>query len=212
MQQKKLVMDIKEKIVVGAEKLFHEKGFKSVTMDFLAKSMSMSKRTIYENYTDKNELIKAVINRRTATINQNLFKLLLNANNVFDAMCQFGEMYHEQMKSFNPVIAEDLKKYYSDILRESKRENDETNLKIVNVMLTKGVQEGSFDNKLNIDIACRTFSMLTNYMHELSEEYTNKNDIFYSCFIPYIKGICTPQGKELLNDTMKRLSIMTENK
>ena len=54
-------MDARDSILDGAAKLFKQKGLKSVTMDELAKSLGMSKRTIYENFKDKDELIETCL-------------------------------------------------------------------------------------------------------------------------------------------------------
>lgn len=45
-------MDIKEKIILKASQLFREKGIKATSMDELASSLGISKRTIYINFED----------------------------------------------------------------------------------------------------------------------------------------------------------------
>ena len=54
-------MDIRDRIIEGAAELFKTYGIKSVTMDSLANQFGMSKRTIYEVFSDKDELLMAVL-------------------------------------------------------------------------------------------------------------------------------------------------------
>ena len=51
-------MEIRDKIISGSSKMFIKFGIRSITMDMIAEQLGISKRTIYENFTDKNELLK----------------------------------------------------------------------------------------------------------------------------------------------------------
>ncbi|RZL39733.1 MAG: TetR/AcrR family transcriptional regulator, partial [Pedobacter sp.] len=57
-------MEVKDYIITEADKLFCQYGFKSVTMDDIAKHLGVSKKTIYQNFKDKNELINILIRDR----------------------------------------------------------------------------------------------------------------------------------------------------
>ncbi|MBE0676126.1 MAG: helix-turn-helix transcriptional regulator, partial [Bacteroidales bacterium] len=50
------------RIVAGAAELFRIYGIKAVTMDTIAAHLGISKRTIYERFHDKDELLFAVMN------------------------------------------------------------------------------------------------------------------------------------------------------
>ena len=54
-------MDIRDRIIEGAAELFRTYGIKSVTMDSLANHLGISKRTIYEVFSDKDELLIGVL-------------------------------------------------------------------------------------------------------------------------------------------------------
>ena len=51
-------MSIQERILEGAATLFKAYGIKSVTMDQLANHLGMSKRTLYEVFSDKDALLE----------------------------------------------------------------------------------------------------------------------------------------------------------
>jgi len=55
-------VEVKEKIISGARQLFTKYGIRSITMDMIAEQLGVSKRTIYENFKDKDELLKFCMN------------------------------------------------------------------------------------------------------------------------------------------------------
>jgi len=54
------IMEIQERIRQKADELFRRYGIRSVTMDEIATQLGMSKKTIYQYYTDKDQLVDAV--------------------------------------------------------------------------------------------------------------------------------------------------------
>src|SRR6202000_2790704 len=56
-------MDVKERILSKAADLFMRYGIRSITMDEIASQLGISKKTIYQFFTDKDDLVSAVIER-----------------------------------------------------------------------------------------------------------------------------------------------------
>ena len=54
-------MDIKDRILEKAGELFFQYGIKNISMDELASSLGMSKSTIYENFKDKEEILRSLL-------------------------------------------------------------------------------------------------------------------------------------------------------
>ena len=54
----KQYMETKDRILKGAEELFLKYGIKSITMDDIAKHLGVSKKTIYQYYSSKDQLNK----------------------------------------------------------------------------------------------------------------------------------------------------------
>ena len=59
-------METKDRILLGAEELFFKFGIKSVTMDDIAKELAISKKTIYQFFSDKNELVETLMKFKLA--------------------------------------------------------------------------------------------------------------------------------------------------
>src|SRR3954466_12358088 len=54
-------METKDRVLQGAEELFFRYGIKSVTMDDIAKHLAISKKTIYQFFEDKNEMVETLM-------------------------------------------------------------------------------------------------------------------------------------------------------
>ena len=77
-------MEIKEYIVEEADKLFCQYGFKSVTMDDIAKHLGMSKKTIYQHFSDKDELVNILMNEKLTKEDCSIDACAANAENAVE--------------------------------------------------------------------------------------------------------------------------------
>jgi len=69
-------VEVKEKIISGASQMFIKYGIRSITMDMISEQLGISKRTIYENFNDKDELLKFCMNAGMAEQKEIIKKLI----------------------------------------------------------------------------------------------------------------------------------------
>ena len=115
---------IKEKILSNAADFFLNYGFKSVTMDDVSRHLGISKKTLYEFFTDKEDLVKQVLtwdyDRKLAFFLEIEQKKL----NAVEELFEVYKMIKKMFKDFNPSVEYDIRKYYPTLftqLREIKR-------------------------------------------------------------------------------------------
>ena len=108
-------MDIKDRIIEGAADLFKTYGIKSVTMDSLANQFGISKRTIYEIFSDKDELLKAVLTRINQQQKEMIRKVLEESENSLVAIFRMLEINRDNFQSMSPAFLADLKKYHHEV-------------------------------------------------------------------------------------------------
>ena len=77
-------MEVKEYIVEEADKLFCQYGFKSVTMDDIAKHLGISKKTIYQHFSDKNELVNLLIEMKWTLFPETVMEMVPNQHHQTD--------------------------------------------------------------------------------------------------------------------------------
>lgn len=142
-------------ILEKATQLFLNQGFKSVTMDDIAMDLSISKKTIYQYYTSKPELIEkclAYLNNKLlssieATVAQNKTAIaeILTAHEEIESICQ--------METSASIYQ--LNKYYPKLAQKQKAFHRKKYFGMIEANLKKGIKEGVFKADLDVEFITR---------------------------------------------------------
>jgi len=192
-------MEIRAKIIDEAGKLFIEHGTRQVTMDTIAQTMGISKRTIYENFKDKNDLLTNFLQEALIINKKQALEILKNSKNVIEALFRFGDFNHSSMKKINPCFMGDIKKYHPDVFSKIMSDGHIRNYEVTYTILKKGINEGSFRKEIDIDIA----NLFIHHMMEFFQKMENDqkfdpNVLWRTVHLPYLRGISTEKGQELI--------------
>ncbi len=107
-------MEPKDRIVLGAGELFFKYGIKSVTMDDIAKHLGISKKTIYQFFDDKDQLVLTLM-ANTLLINQESFDAISkSAKDPIHEIVLTAEHMRNIFTQINPIVFSDMKKYYPE--------------------------------------------------------------------------------------------------
>ena len=195
-------METKDRILTGAEELFFKYGIKSITMDDIAKHLAISKKTIYQFYSDKNELLDMLMKNRMK-LNRAEFELLAkNSENViaevFAIMKHMGIMFSQM----NPNFFYDLQKYHPNIWKVFKKFKEEC----IEQMLEDSVKKGILQQLVRADINTKIITRLR--MEEIEMGFNpqifppdkfNIMDVQLALLEHFLHGICTLKGHRLIN-------------
>lgn len=196
-------MDTKERILMRAGELFPMVGIRTVTMDYIAADLGISKRTIYELFRDKDDLVMQVIEYVIISNNRRLLEIVAETENAIEALFLIIEREHNRMMSFSPVFVEDMKKYFSRIhecfFEDQKKIRE---FSVSYAILEKGLKEDIFRKELAIDIVDNFLHELVHFLHtsqRLRLMNLRKEDVLTNILLPYFRGICTRKGRELMD-------------
>jgi len=194
-------MDIKDRIIEGAAELFKTYGIKSVTMDSLAGHLGISKRTIYEVFADKDELLTEVLTRMARKQKELVKRVLAESENSIVAIFRLLEINREYFQDINPVLQSDLKKYHYEVLLKKADSTEMPDYRNNQQVIENGISEGLFRTDVNPDLANRCLynlgrSILDNDLYPF--ELFSRRDVIKNIFINYLKGISTPKGLDLI--------------
>lgn len=146
---------INERIRLKANDLFFQYGLRSVSMDDIANSLGISKKTIYQYYADKDELVDAVItqvigdNQKYCDIDRQESENAIHE--VFLAM----EFMMQIFRSMNPSLMYDMQKYHPKTFeRFSKHKNDYL-YNMIRENLQRGIKEELYRPELKVDVLAR---------------------------------------------------------
>ena len=95
-------MEASEKILLGAQDLFFKYGIKSITMDDIAKHLGMSKKTIYQYYKEKDEIIHKLMMAHIKQDECTFSECVEKAENIVDEVFSMMKNIHEIFSKINP--------------------------------------------------------------------------------------------------------------
>ena len=148
-------MEASERILEKTHELFHQYGIRRVTMDDIATQCGMSKKTIYQYFKDKDELVDAAAQ---AHIHQNKCLCEEHSKQAKDALHEVFlamEMAKEILEKLHPAILRDLEKYYPKTFVKFRTHKDEFMYKVVKKNLEWGIADGIYRSEIDVDIMTR---------------------------------------------------------
>lgn len=195
-------MDNKERIIEGAAELFKTYGIKSVTMDSLASHLGISKRTIYEVFADKDELLIGVLTWMAEKQRILVKKVLDDSENAIFAIFRLLQINRDHFQNMSPAFHADIKKYHYDFLMKNTDKCNMPDYRNNQQVIEKGIEEKLLRKDINADLANRCLYLIGRsimdeelYPYEL---FTRK-EVIHNTFINFLKGISTPEGLKLIN-------------
>jgi AcrR family transcriptional regulator len=195
-------MDIRSRIIDGAAELFKTYGMKLVTMDSIASHLGMSKRTIYEVFTDKDELLTGVLKQMARKQQDLVEKILKESGNAIIAIFRMLEINIDHFQNMSPAFQADLKKYHYEVLMKRSDKCEMPDYLNNQQIIERGIKEKLFRKEINPDLANRCLYSLGRSVMDFElypfETFTRK-EIIRQSFINYLRGISTNEGIELIN-------------
>lgn len=193
-------LDVKDKILKGAEELFMRYGIRSISMDDIARHLTVSKKTLYQHFADKDDLVLSV-SRSHLQRNKSEFEgIWESAKNPIEELAQISACMRTNMETMNPTLLFDLQKFHPKawgewIVFKNKyiRENVIRNL-------SKGIADGYIRADINPEImaAMRIELVQLAFNNEIFPPNQYKlAEVQEQIFDHFVYGLVTEKGKKL---------------
>ncbi|MEL7600143.1 MAG: TetR/AcrR family transcriptional regulator [Proteiniphilum sp.] len=193
-------MEIKERIIAKAGDLFFQYGIKSVSMDELASSLGISKRTIYENFKDKEEILSSLLVSLRDERRKVFDSLISDKNNVVEIFIKIIEI-QQSSPICNVKFFEDIQKYYPRANRNIEADK-EKNKEFLVKFLQKGIEQGYIREDLNVEVTAFLVEQST-YIYiratSLEKPLFTFSELFYTMMINFVRGILTEKGIKIID-------------
>jgi AcrR family transcriptional regulator len=148
-------MDNKLRIQEKANDLFRRYGIKSITMDEIATQLGVSKKTLYQYFSDKDELVEAVVKATIKfaqeTCDNNKADSRDAVHELFEAMVLVQDIFSEM----NSAMMYDLEKFHPGAYRHFLDHKNKYLYEIIRANLRRGIEEGLYRPDINIDIIAK---------------------------------------------------------
>ena len=195
----------REAVVKGAMALFAKNGIKDVTMDDIAHALKMSKRTLYELFVDKENLLLYCVKTEGLWQRDRLREYVQNAVNVLEPVLYDLHFKMQALSLVTPSFFTDLLKYpkvvaYVTEVRRGQR-------KLAVDYLSHGVQQGLFRSDVNFDIVYSVIVAQFDIMFS-SKDFSKYTpfELFNNLVLNYFRGCATPEGVRIMDEFFMRHS------
>lgn len=202
-------MEEKKKIIVEkAVELFSRYGIRSVSMDDISGELGFSKKTLYQFFRDKQELVSVAMQVSLSEITNHFCEFENDTRNAIEQFLCHRKLLLEKLARYNHSLAYDLKKYFPVIYNELKDYRKEQLYKAHLINLKQGMEEGLYRSDLNADMIAKMMTVHHIYTFDAINGFFTGEEVFNNDFLEqfityHFNGICTPKGLEILSKLRK---------
>jgi AcrR family transcriptional regulator len=193
------------KIIQKATEMFLTLGFKSVTMDDIANEMGISKKTIYQHFENKNDLVEAVTSNLFETISCGIDDICTLGKNPIEELFVIKEFVMKNLKNESASPIHQLQKYYPKIHKTLMGKQFDKMGDCVVENLNKGIAQGLFRTNLNVELIARFYFGGMNSLKDATlfdpEKFSVK-EVQESYLEYHLRAIATAQGISVLEQLL----------
>lgn len=194
---------MEEEILRKATEVYMKYGIRSVTMDDIARELGISKKTIYQYFKDKDDLVERAVSNYIKS-QENKIDMCCNGEgmNAIDQLLEISKSLISHHSRINHSMIYDLQKYHPrawDLIINFRKEHAYTN--IYNNLLL-GIQEELYCKEQKADIIAHLYvSKMEIAFNELMNETRQYSfeEVFNSLFIYHIRGVSNARGLKYLD-------------
>jgi len=187
--------------------LFKKYGVKSVTMDDIAREFGISKKTLYQHFENKTDVVYKVALFEFDNEREELEKLCQEHQHVIDQLFVISKLMIEINFKLTLSLTYSMDKYYSKIWSELLNKRETHILNIITNNFNTGIKQGIYRKDVDMNIIQHFYAFLLNiksiemYNDWIVEKF---EDTFITIFIYHIRGIANKVGIEYLEKQFLR--------
>lgn len=192
-------LDTKEKIIVTAIEQFMQFGIRAVTMDDIARLAGVSKKTIYQEFSDKNQLVLETFQKALEQDECKMKELPQLNNGVIEHLVGLSIYVRKRFAEMNPFVMNELQRYYPQCWQIFEEFKQKYIYQEIMEVLQKGKEEGYFRSEINSEIIA---AMRVEQMSSLFDPIKfppskfNLGELHLEVFEHFLHGIFTEKGKD----------------
>ena len=207
--------EIQNLIVETAHTLFIERGIKDVKMDDIAAELSISKRTIYELFNDKEELLLEVLKYQNEKMCEKGREIIRASSHILEIILKLYNLHFELLKKVNNRFFSELNKYPR--ICEERQNKEAQNTKKFTAWMELGRQQGLFREDADFNILTfiikRDLTTILEVKLQKGHSELNKytpDELGRKLILFYLRGISTPRGQEIIEEYLNRNETIIE--
>ena len=199
-------MEPQEKILKTALGMFFRYGIKHVTMDDIAKELGMSKKTIYQFFKEKDDLVNQLCECEMLGQEKTFKEIGEKAKDPIHEIMLISVRMREMMQNINPLFFLDLQKFYPIAYQRFQKFKEECAYKDICRNIKRGIEMGVYRSDVDVEFLSRfrlaqlDMLMFGNYFSFEKISFTKAHECLLEMFV---YGISTLKGHELISNYKK---------
>ena len=199
------------RIVDGAGRIFWRLGIRSVTMDDVATRLGMSKKTLYQYVSDKNELVDRVLKHLTHCHSCDIAAIRSREKqNAIDELYAITTKVAEHIRGMHPSVHFDLEKYHPEAFHEMVTKRRKAIFRDMSDNLERGIKEGMYRADINVPMIATIYLTRFDLMFDgrlAPPAKFNMDDLHWEIFRYHVRGIASKKGLDYLEKKMSKTPI-----
>lgn len=201
------MIDTKENVLSAVADLFLKYGVRSVSMDDIAHNQGISKKTIYQYFDDKNDLVNQVT---TMLLEERMKEYQQNSDiacNAIEELYTMSRLLRKHFSEINPALMYDVQKYHPQAWELFLKHENEVVYDSVKDNLESGIKEGYFRPEINAKVLARfrVEQIQISFDERLfPKDQFDFTDVQVQLFDHYVHGLLTESGIELFKNYQKQ--------
>lgn len=209
-------MDAKERIITKAEELFMRYGIRSITMDDIARDLAVSKKTIYQFFKDKDDLVMHVGLRHFEQDKSEICQIAQDCENAIAEVIGMSKHLKNTLKGVNPSLFFDLQRYHPKVWNLWQEHKRGFVIEQVKRNIERGIREQVYKKDLNIEILAILRVTQIEIAFDTIIFPPDRFDILTTQMVfleHFIRGIVTQKGYDLLEEYFSKeapINLLTQ--
>lgn len=185
--------------------MFLREGVRSVTMDDVAASLKISKKTLYKHFANKRDLVALAVRRHCREERRRVEAVRRGSEDAIDEMLRIGRLVTEQLGALNPDLVADIRRFFPEAWKAFLDYKTGFVHRCLAENLRRGVAEGLYRPDLDTDLIARLYvgRMDLCFDAELFPPGTASPDRVFAEFLTWhIRGVASAQGVHVLENRL----------
>jgi AcrR family transcriptional regulator len=198
----------KLEIVKKVCELYRQYGIRSVTMYDVVRELGISKKTLYQHFKDKTDLVLAVMEYDFEAKSKEYQKCFNDQVNAVEELISYSLMQLKIIMDHKPTLIYDLKKYYPSVFNHFNKLKREHMYNGLVKNLKRGKEEGLYRADLNTEMIARLNLMRVEGMLNtkiFKQEEILSSEFFKEMIKYHAYGIVSDKGRKILESNIDKL-------
>ncbi len=189
--------------------LMVNKGLKGMTMDTVASELGISKRTLYEKFQSKSQMMIEVLNQKRLQHHALYENYLEKSANVMEAAIKMFKHHEEFLSSLNSTFFQEMDTLFPEV-RTTFRKNSDMQKEHALKCFRRGVEQGVYRADVNYEVFLAIQSIQSEALKRMEELFPpdmTLNEVSETMFLLMLRSIATTKGLELLEKYQEEMNV-----